>query len=564
MSEPFTLQATVSKDAIEKVTRLFNASLDDILAELFQNARRSGANRIEIDQFTHDELGPVIRVTDDGPGLAEPSSLFTLGSSSWSEETCSSEDAAGMGFFSLSGRRVRVIAQTKGTDASWILDADPDAFTGKKPIMGKAGPAGHKGVTILIASAKGENVVPAANHAAKYFPLPVTIEGVEAKYDDFLADAKHIVTWKGIRIGIFHNDVEVLSRGHTANFHGVTLPVPLPKLSQFHHEDYYARIDVLTCADLKLVLPARKEVVQDEFHQRLCDQVRRIYFELIAKAGKHSLSYRDYCLAQSKGFDLPEATPILRPFAPTYADHNSTEFKKPETIWEQAFLFEGEDEPVEEQNLAWALEDNSEGIRLYDPNSSFEGYHWYERLPRVEMTGYHVTGAGKTDIIPIGDAPAIKNRPEQISIIGHVIHGPDVATWSMETDIVLLAPPDAYVDETEFCMTASSTTTHDDLVDFLTRALFNPSDDAEAGSYDAQLQWFTDQAEDAAIAYLDTPDEVQMNQVVRAVKRELYWIIKAGSSIDIQIRDREVSVFGLQSAFKSSKEKESESLNGEG
>lgn len=564
MSAPFTLQASVSKDAIAKVTRLFNASLDDILAELLQNARRSGATRIEIDQFDHDELGPVIRIADNGPGLANPNALFTLGSSSWNAETCSSEDAAGMGFFSLSGRSVRVIAQAIGTNTSWILDAEPDAFTGKKPIIGQTGPVGHTGVTILIASSSKENVVPAANNAAKYFPQPVIVEGVEAERADFLADAKHIETWKGIRIGIYHSDVTFSSRHHNANFHGVTLPVPLPSLSQSHHESYYARIDVLTCVDLKLVLPARKEVVQEAFYRELCDKVRLIYFEMIAKAGQHSLSYKNYCLAKSKGINLPEAYDMLRPFAPTYADRDCTEFKNPETICEQAFLFEGEDEPTEEQNLAWALEDNGERIRLYDPNTSFEGYGWYDRLPRIEVIGYRIKSRKQADIIPIGDAPAIQGRPDQLAIIGHVIHGPDVSLWSMDTDLLLFAPPDAHIDEAELCMTVSSSTTHSDLVDLLTRALFSPSDDPEAGSYDCQLQWFTDEAEDAAIAYLETPHDVQMNQVVRAVKRELYWIIKAGSEIDIQIRDREVRGFGLTSAIKSARDEESESLNGEG
>ena len=39
----FSFHAQVAAQAIEKVGRLFNASIDDILNELLQNARRAGA-----------------------------------------------------------------------------------------------------------------------------------------------------------------------------------------------------------------------------------------------------------------------------------------------------------------------------------------------------------------------------------------------------------------------------------------------------------------------------------------------------------------------------------------
>lgn len=57
MTVPFTFHASVADDAISKVSRLFNAKLDDILAELFQNFRRAGASNITVDQFEVPEPG---------------------------------------------------------------------------------------------------------------------------------------------------------------------------------------------------------------------------------------------------------------------------------------------------------------------------------------------------------------------------------------------------------------------------------------------------------------------------------------------------------------------------
>lgn len=83
MISSFTFTACVADEAMSKVSRLFNASLDDILNELLQNARRSGARVIRVDQHDDPSRGPVICVADDGPGLAGPRSLFTLGRSAW-------------------------------------------------------------------------------------------------------------------------------------------------------------------------------------------------------------------------------------------------------------------------------------------------------------------------------------------------------------------------------------------------------------------------------------------------------------------------------------------------
>jgi len=51
MTSSFSFRAQVATEAIEKVGRLFNASIDDILRELLQNARRAGATKIMIDEI---------------------------------------------------------------------------------------------------------------------------------------------------------------------------------------------------------------------------------------------------------------------------------------------------------------------------------------------------------------------------------------------------------------------------------------------------------------------------------------------------------------------------------
>jgi hypothetical protein len=546
----FDIHAKVADAAITKVSRLFNASLDDITNELLQNARRAGATQVAFDQYTDPEMGDVIRIVDNGPGITSPNTLFSLGEVGWDHDTCASEDAAGMGFFSLAGRTVRIIAQQAGTNASYILDAAPDAFCGKEPIIGKRGPDGIMGVTILIAAKTHENIVPIATKAAKYCSIDVSVAGTQIAREDFLASALHIETWKGIRIGVWQDTHRRAIHEPDVNFHGLTLRAQLPTLSQEYNAGFSCRIDVESCADLKLVLPARKEIVQDTFYDALKTKISKVYFELVQKAGAHSLSFENHQRAHALGITLLEAVNHLRPFSPAHADTDSNAWNQPEPVHADALICAGGDEAADDQNLTWALEHDEGAIPLYDPKSAFKGYTWYDALKTVEITGYVRVCEGRRYVTEIGATPDILERPAQLFIIGLVQSDKDTIPWQLETDLILFAQEGDWVDDTILCLTATCTITVPDLVDFMTRALFCPSDDNEAGSYDSQLQWFTDQAEDEAIAYLQTLDDVHRNQVERVLRRELYWIIKPSSAITIGINGTDVSINGLASAFK--------------
>lgn len=55
------------------------------------------------------------------------------------------------------------------------------------------------------------------------------------------------------------------------------------------------------------------------------------------------------------------------------------------------------------------------------------------------------------------------------------------------------------------------------------------------------------------IIYLDTIDEMRVNLATRTIRRELYWLVKAGADVTIRIKDRQVEVFGLDTAYGAAK-----------
>jgi len=125
------LRARVSPQAISKVTRIFNGTLDDIFAELFQNARRAGATRVAV-TAEHLDDACLITVDDDGAGIADPIDLVSLGQSDWPGECRTREDPAGMGFFSLAG--LDTVVSSTSAVGSFSLAIAGDAWTGEADI----------------------------------------------------------------------------------------------------------------------------------------------------------------------------------------------------------------------------------------------------------------------------------------------------------------------------------------------------------------------------------------------------------------------------------------------
>ncbi len=546
MTVPFTFHAIVADDAIAKVSRLFNATLDDIFAELFQNARRAGASKIIVDQFDDPELGAVIRIVDDGPGLTDPKHLFMLGQSAWADQVTSVEDAAGMGFFALAGRHVRITVQQKDTNQSWVIEASPDSFNGAAPISCSEGPAGHKGMTILISAKQGENFVPAANYAARYLPLDVSVDGPLAERSDFLAEADFIEDWNGIRIGIYRVPHNRFRNDMNVNFHGVTLYAKLPSISQQFHRSYYARLDVIHCTSLKLVLPARKEVVEDTFFDELRAKIRTVFFQRILAAGSHSLSFEAFSEAATLGVDLAPAVMMLRPFSPTHADTDCDQQLPLQMITSDDILFDSDGGAIEEQNLAYALSNQRAPSTLFEPNSAFKGYAWYDQLACLSVKHYVFIGDDHAEIILPEKQYETDGRPTQLEIHCEIGSNEGVENWQCTTDWLIFGEDYVTLDEVDIAVTKCSKTTSADLVDFLENALFCPSDDAEAGSYDQQRDWFRDETEDRIITLLQTSAEADINAVIRIVERELYWLSGKSDSVTIHIKNGHVEVVGLE------------------
>jgi len=98
-----------------------------LISELLQNARRAGATEIEIN---YDAASHILRVTDNGCGIADFQKLLSFNESGWNAATCAEERPFGVGFSKCLYATSRCIVAS----GRQSVDFDTSAALAKAPI----------------------------------------------------------------------------------------------------------------------------------------------------------------------------------------------------------------------------------------------------------------------------------------------------------------------------------------------------------------------------------------------------------------------------------------------
>ncbi len=544
---PATIHARVAPETIPKVGRLFNGSLDDILTELLQNSRRAGASCIAITADLHADQ-PILTITDDGHGIADPSSILTLGRSDWSDDTRRREDPAGMGVFSLAGRAVTIRSFSRPAAAGWRADIPADGWDSGQPVNVCAD-AITGGTRIAFAMPKRWRlqIAQAVGRVARHYPLPVSWNDTEVERRAWLADGVYIEEWNGSRIGVVREAPSHYRRADPClNFHGLTIGCELPVVVEVDRGRHWTvRVDILDTPDLQLVLPQRKEVVQNDALTALRAAAHAAIFRAIAAAGSHRLSHADWCIARDMGIELPEADAYLDRWHPVVADGGCYDSEPHVTGLAMTIM---PDLPaIVAQPVARCLaRHNPVDAPLVHAEARFAGYRWYDTLAHVEDVAFRVTAADQVGMIDIaGEAdPVIEsglvNAIELVMTVSHA--GASVATVTA-TDVAFAT--DSWggnePDEVGLFVVRGCDADPNDLLDLFERAIFSASTDSDCDSHSTQLDAFRTQAADR-ITTLMVGADAAIEQRLRTLMLGCRWFIPAGRAVTIRLDPAEVSV----------------------
>ena len=565
---PTSIRARVHDGAIDRVTRFFNATLADAFVELIQNARRADATRVQVvtDTFPEAEASGGIRVTvtDDGDGIADPAVLLSFGESGWDQDTARREDPAGIGVYALSKRGCTVSSRARGPlldlAPGWRVVLTPECFLGKEEaaIVEAHAPWPHGTAISFMADESLVMIQGAVAAAARHCPLPVTFNGETVEREAFLNGALHAERWRGLTFGVFRNR---LTGFHTPdlNFHGLTLAVRLPTVGCIEGGTWSVRADIRSCPELELVLPARKEAVETPFLDEVRDAARLAIYRAVASAEPAPrVAWTDRKRAFDAGIEMPEPPAELRPWRPGTADIDDWRDAPPfAPVGADALVTVFDPEPQDAQAFHRAAERAGMAGRLFEGDTRFEGYAWYDAIARLTNVATDITEGDVThplDALRAADGessgattatvvPDTLVRPDAIHMRLHILRrkGPS-ETMTIPADLAFVGEGWTWIAEAQPLVTRESNLTPVQLMQLLRASFFSPSDDAESDSYETQKTRFEDDAMHIAVKLLASEEEAQKHTIAEAVLREIFWVMPRDREVSITVANGRISV----------------------
>ncbi len=536
---PATIATSVAPETIAKVGRLFNGSAHDVLSELLQNARRAGASTVTITTAgSHGDR--LIHIVDDGSGIADPTAVVTLGRSGWSEETKKTEDAAGMGIFSLAGRDVIIRSWSQPERQGWMAHIPAGAWESSRPIAISNDPiARGTAITVRIPQGWADGLEDAVRLVARHYPLPVTFDGEPVEQCGWLAGAILVEEWNGCRIGVFREESAHARVGDPRlNFYGVTIPCPMQGIGEVGRGHVWnARVDIVDCPAIQLVLPARKEVVQNAALDELRTAITASIFRTIAAQATHRLALDAWSKARSICIEIAEADPYLLEWIAPLAD-NGENYMSGTRVSELSMVIMPDIDALIAQPAALAIRRHSPfGGKLVGEEPAFAGYRWYDTLARVEMIGFEVIQDGRCFAIDTdtGAPTDIDNGyVDVLDLIATVSHAGAYVDVRCAAEIAFAADHDlsSHIDDLAIFIRRGTEMVTGDVVDIATRAAFDPAGDGDADSYDTQRGRFIRDATERVVGILEGSDAA-LEVRVRSLLSSYRWLVPSDRTVTV-------------------------------
>ena len=579
------VRASVHPRALEHMPLFFDATAPSAFIELIQNARRGGATQVDIAVQPADPRSPdntlQVTVLDNGHGIADPAIVLSFGQSGWDEPLARRERPAGMGIACLARRGCTVSSRARNsftrTATGWRMTLEPAHFLGRAAataVPDETAPAPHGTCVTFEATESLDALRAAVAGASRYAPLPVTFNGHELDRYDFLKGAIRIEHWNGLNLAV-RKSRHPLYNEPDFNFHGLTVNVRLPHVQTLDGETWTVRAEVEDCPDLELVLPARKEAVENAFLERLRDQARLVVYRAVAPLDPPPrLAFEDHAQAARAGIELPVPPADLWPWRPSTADVDDwTRDVALSPVGPDALVVEYDADPPDTQPFLRAARRAGLVPRLFEADRRLAGYGWYDALPRltnvhttITMDGVSYTeqalhrrlktarnGARPGDRDPQGCAPQGDCRPQGCAPQGDradsILMSVDIA-WPdgrkdsihIPADIVFLDSGYGWLSDACPVIATDSDIGAEELAELLRLAYFCPSDDADADSHSTQNDQFNDAALHLALRHVASADEATRTAIAQAIWREVHWLIPKDRPIDIAVRGDDVLV----------------------
>ncbi|TAJ75207.1 MAG: ATP-binding protein [Sphingobium sp.] len=550
MPLPTTIHSAVSPEAIRRASRLFSGDSWDCLHEIFQNARRAGATCIAVDRT--ERLGhSLLHIRDDGCGIDDPAALLMLGHSGWSNDIARCEDPAGMGMFSLAGRAVEIQSFSPCAGTAWKVQIPADAWDSGAPLaLGQGMIDQGTLISIEMPDEWIHGLHAAVADAARHFPIPVTLNGAMLLREDFLKDAMFVEQACGCRIGVYDQDPD-WQDGRRINFHGHRVKCALPTVREEKDNGslWTVRIDIMDAPEIHMVLPARKEVIDNAALMALREAAERIIFKAIATRPDHRLPFAAWQRACELGVTLPQARSGLSIWRPQTAD-DCHECSRRMIAPEGAVLIVPSLEPDIAQALALArgklpIED----VQLVEAEDALQGYAWYDTLPVIRDISLRIDREGTVHrydedmCLPADFACGLVDRIViELTVCESGRKDASHSVHSIEIPALVCRNGGLDIEEAIILATRDGGITPDRLSRMIYATIFCAADDRDCDSWDTQSRSFEREARQHATHILLGEDAATLEAINMSAWDNLSWLIPLDRKIVIHAERGSITV----------------------
>jgi hypothetical protein len=393
-----TIQAKVNTRLLSKASRLFTGTLAGRIIEILQNARRAGAKHVQI--INRDGI---VTVRDDGRGIEDFEKLLDLGGSGWEAKLEASEDPAGVGLFCLAPRQTTIrsggqtvtIEGEGWTGAEVEVRSDPQSLPSCQSI--------REGVGTELRFADDPWELDVVKPLAAFTGLVVTVDGQACPKERFIRGQASLHGELGYRIKVVReNEITAWHRGAAqnreygsnvlVNFHGQVVAFSHRPVS--NHDLNYLVDMTGQATGIRLMLPARTCLVQNEALDQLKTALELEAYKYLQCQGRHRLPYKEYLRARELGIELPEAEPVYRvgllhtDMGPEPVEVSMPKGHNLAQCYRLADIEDGDDSDEANVHLLAALGRFDQPFVPVEIRSEYDGYAW-AKLPtigRVEVS----------------------------------------------------------------------------------------------------------------------------------------------------------------------------------
>lgn len=246
------------------------------------------------------------------------------------------------------------------------------------------------------------------------------------------------------------------------------------------------------------------------------------------------------------GPGIAGARAALRPWRPAVADPGHRDPPPGfEAVDADTLVMDAAPAAPEAQALFRALERAGLAAAVRTPEPRFEGFAWYDRLPRIRSALTLAVVGGRTcapEAVAVPEGGLRAPRPEAVSVVLRIAHpaGRPDTVRTLPADLALAGAPGPRAGTARALATPDSDLTPGTLAALLRAACFRPS--GNGADRDRQRRRFDDDALRAARLALAPEDDARRDAVAEAVARDLLWLLPGDRRAVITVCAGQVSV----------------------